>query len=52
VIHAFNPSNWEGEAGKSLEPKTSLLYRVNSRTAGATQKKNLSQEKSPKNKNK
>jgi hypothetical protein len=32
VAHAFNPSIWEAEAGKS-EFDISLVYRVSSRTA-------------------
>jgi hypothetical protein len=35
VVHAFNPSTWEAEAGRSLEFKASLVYRVSSRTARA-----------------
>lgn len=34
VVHAFNSSTWEAEAGKSYD----WLYRANSRTARATQK--------------
>ena len=34
VAHAFNPSTWEAEA----EFKASLVYRVSSRTARATQR--------------
>jgi hypothetical protein len=36
VVHTFNPSTWEAEA--------SLVYRVSSRTARATQR-NLSRKK-------
>ena len=48
VAHAFNPSSQETEAGGSLF-KASLVYRVSSRTAKATQinpvLKNQKQEK-------
>ena len=36
VAHAFDSSTWEAEAGR-FEFKASLVYRVNSRTARATQ---------------
>jgi hypothetical protein len=42
VAHAFNPSTWEAEAGRFLrrisEFKASLVYKVSSRTARATEK--------------
>jgi hypothetical protein len=38
VAHAFNPSTWEAEAGGFLEFEASLVYRVSSRTARATQR--------------
>ena len=38
VALAFNPSTREAEAGRSLEFKVSLVYRVNSRIAKATQR--------------
>jgi hypothetical protein len=38
MVHAFNPSSWEAEAGGISEFKTSLVYRVSSRTASATQR--------------
>jgi hypothetical protein len=46
VVHAFNPSTWEAEAGRSLslsfawssEFEASLVYKVSSRTARATQR--------------
>jgi hypothetical protein len=47
VAHAFNPSTWEAEAGKFL--KASLVYKVSSRTARATQRNPVSKNK---NKNK
>jgi hypothetical protein len=34
VVHAFNPSTWEAEAGG----EASLVYRVSSRTARALQR--------------
>jgi hypothetical protein len=37
VAHAFNPSTWEAEAGRS-EFEDSLVYRVSSRTARAIQR--------------
>jgi hypothetical protein len=41
VVHTFNPSTWEAEAGGFL----SLVYRVSSRTARATQKPCLEKPK-------
>jgi hypothetical protein len=38
VAHTFNSSTWEAETGGSLEFKASLVYRVSSRTARATQR--------------
>jgi hypothetical protein len=38
VAHAFNPSTWEAEAGCFSEFKASLVYRVSSKTARATQR--------------
>jgi hypothetical protein len=43
VAHTFNPSTQEEEAGGS-EFKVSLVYRVNSKTARATQR-NLDSKK-------
>jgi hypothetical protein len=37
VAHAFNLSTWEAEAG-GFELEASLVYRVSSRTARATQR--------------
>jgi hypothetical protein len=42
VAHTFNPSTWEAEAGKISEFKASLVYRVSSRTARATQRNPVS----------
>jgi hypothetical protein len=54
VAQAFNPSTREAEAGRSLEFKASLVYRVSFRTAKATQRnpvsKNKNQTKPNKNK--
>jgi hypothetical protein len=36
MVHAFNPSTWEAEAGGFC--KASLMYRASSRTARATQR--------------
>jgi hypothetical protein len=38
VMPAFNPSTWEAETSGSLKFEASLVYRVNSRTAKATQR--------------
>jgi hypothetical protein len=49
VAHAFNPSTWEAEAGF----EASLVYRVTSRTARATQRNPVSKKtktKKPKKK--
>jgi hypothetical protein len=43
VAHIFNPSTWEAEAGNS-EFETSLVYRVSSRTARATQRNPVSKK--------
>jgi hypothetical protein len=40
-VHAFNPSTWEAEAC-GFEFKASLVYRVSSRTARATQRNPVS----------
>jgi hypothetical protein len=45
VAHAFNPSTWEAEAGRFSEFKASLVYRVSSRTARATQRNPVSKNK-------
>jgi hypothetical protein len=37
VEHDFNPSTQEAKEGRFLMNKASLVYRVNSRTARATQ---------------
>ena len=38
VVHGFNPSTWEAKAGDLCEFKASLVYRMSSRTAKATQR--------------
>jgi hypothetical protein len=43
VAHAFNPSTREAEAG-GFEFGASLVYRVNSRTARATQRNPVSEK--------
>jgi len=45
VAHTFNPSTWEAEAGGFLSSEASLVYRVNSRTARATQRNPVSKKK-------
>jgi hypothetical protein len=52
VVHAFNPSTQEAEAGGSLEFEASLVYRVSSRTARATQRNPVSKNKTKNNKKK
>jgi hypothetical protein len=41
VAHAFNLSTREAEAGGFLEFEASLVYRVSSRTARATQRNSV-----------
>jgi hypothetical protein len=49
VVHAFNPSTWEAEAGRWISKfKASLIYRVSSRTARATQRNPVSKNQKPK----
>jgi hypothetical protein len=38
VVHAFNPSTWEAKSRQISEFKASLVYKVSSRTARATQR--------------
>jgi hypothetical protein len=45
VAHAFNPSTWKAEVGEFLSSKP---YRVNSRTARATEKPYLTKKKKKK----
>ena len=44
VVHAFNPSTWEAEAS-GFEFEASLVYRVSSRTARATQRNCLEKKR-------
>jgi hypothetical protein len=49
VVHVFNPSTWEAEAGGFLSSRPAcLVYRVSSRTARATQKNPVSKNKNKK----
>jgi hypothetical protein len=48
VAYVFNPSTWKAEAGVSLEFEASLVYRVSSRTARATQRNPVSKKKKKK----
>jgi hypothetical protein len=43
--HAFSLSTWQADTGRSLEFRTSLVYRVSSRTARATQRNPISKNK-------
>jgi hypothetical protein len=45
VAYTFNPSTQEAEAGGSLEFEASLVYRLNSRTVRAIQKKTCLKKK-------
>jgi hypothetical protein len=48
VVHTFNTSTWEAEAGGFLSWKlawSSLVYRVSSRTARVTQRNPVSEKK-------
>jgi hypothetical protein len=45
VVHTFNPSIWEAEAGRfSVNSEFSLVYRVSSRTARAIQRNPVSKK--------
>ena len=50
VVSTFDPSSEEAEAGRSLECKASLVYRVSSRTARATQRNPVSKNQKKKKK--
>jgi hypothetical protein len=45
VAHACNSSTWEAEARQISEFEASLVYRVSSRTAKATQRNPVSKTK-------
>ena len=45
VAHAYNPSTREAEAGGFLSSEASLVYKVSSRTARATQRNPVSKNK-------
>jgi hypothetical protein len=42
VVHAFNPSTWEGRGRRISEFEASLVYNVSSRTARAIQRNPVS----------
>jgi hypothetical protein len=44
VAHVFNPRTWEAEAGRFLSSRPSLVYKVSSRTARATQRNPVSKK--------
>jgi hypothetical protein len=52
VAHAFNPSTGEAEAGRFLSFEASLVYKVNSRTARATQRNPISKNQNQNQKKK
>jgi hypothetical protein len=53
VVHTFNPSTWEGGRGRLIsEFESSLVYKVNSRTARAIQRNPVLKKKKQKQKQK
>jgi hypothetical protein len=52
VAHTFNPSTWGGRGRQTSEFEASLIYRVSSRTARATQRNPVSKNKQNKQTNK
>jgi hypothetical protein len=50
VVHAFNPSTWGGRGKWISEFEASLVYKVSSRTAKATQRNPVSKSKTKQNK--
>jgi hypothetical protein len=50
VAHAFNPSMLGGRGRQISEFEASLVYRVSSRTARATQRNPVSENKTKQNK--
>ena len=53
MAHAFNPNTQEAEAGRQIsEFEDSLIYKVSSRTARATQTNPVSKNQKPTNQTK
>jgi hypothetical protein len=52
MAHTSNPSTWEAEAGGFLSSRASLVYKVSSRTARATQRNPVSKNQPTKQTNK
>jgi hypothetical protein len=52
VVHTFNPSTREAEAGGFLSSRPSLVYRVSSRTVRATLRNPVSENQKVKKKKK
>jgi hypothetical protein len=52
VVHAFNSSTWEAEAGRFLSLRPAWNYRVSSMTSRAIQRNPLSKTKQNKTKHK
>jgi hypothetical protein len=48
VAHAFNPSTWGGRGRRISEFEASLVYKVSSRTAKATQRDPVSKKRGKK----
>jgi hypothetical protein len=49
MAHAFNPSTQEAEAGRPLEFKANLVYKVSSKSAKVTQRNSVSENKMKRN---
>ena len=52
VVQTFDSNTWETEAGRSLEFEPSLVYRVSSMTARATQRNPVSKNQTKTNQKK
>jgi hypothetical protein len=52
VAHAFHPSTWEAEAGKSLSSRLAWSTKVSCSTARATQRNSVLKNKTKQNKTK
>ena len=52
VVHACNPNTLGGRGRRISEFEASLLYRVSSRTARATQRNSVLKKPNPKNQRK